>query len=1082
VRVRLTVLCFITFVLFINIAPAQSPNGTVSGIVLDPSGGIIAGADVLIINGATGVQYAGKANNEGFYVAPNIPPGTYRIQVSNSGFKTIIKPDIIIHVQDALAINFTLPIGAASEIVTVEGGAPLIDAESAAVSTVVDRQFADNLPMNGRSFQTLIQLTPGVVLSPSTGADPGQFSVNGQRTNSNYWMVDGVSANVGSSVLFGGSGLAGSVGTYSVFGGTNSLVSVDALQEFRIQTSTYAPEFGRTPGGQISIVTRSGTNQLHGTLFEYFRNDILDANNWFNTSVTPALPKAEERQNNFGGTFAGPILKDKTFFFFSYEGLRLRLPQTQLAIVPDTASVQGGISARENAIPGMQPFLNAFPLPNGPEIFTPCDPATDQTCPASRQKPTGTAQFNSSFSNPATLDAYSLRIDHKLNDKLAIFGRYNHSPSEIHQRGMFGSPLSTAFDSNVAIQTATVGSTWIISPGAANDLRFNYSRTNASTEAQVDSFAGAVPLPSLSFPSPYTDKNARLILAIFPLGANLQAGALIRNLQRQLNAIDSVSAQVGSHTLKFGADYRRLSPVYSPYRYQQTAYILDIQSAESGTLLASKTQSNVGTTLLLNNFSAYMQDTWRVVPRMTVTYGLRWDVDFAPYSAEGASFPAVTGFDLKDLSALALAPAGAASFKTSFGNLAPRLGIAYKISQKQESETVVRGGFGVFYDLASSEIGNLINQAGYPFTASSPLTFGGTFPLSPTSAAAAPPIIAPPNATNQGSLTAFDPRLRLPYSLEWNAAVQHQLGRYQTVSASYIGSIGRRLLQTANIFSPNPNYGQAFLVSNSATSDYSALQLQFQRQLSQGLQALASYTWSHSIDDASAGSLGDGNGGANNLVVNPNANRGPSDFDIRNQFSLGLTYDIPVPKSKPFIRTIVGGWSTENFVLARTAPPVNVYNGTWGLSLSNAATAVRPDVVSGQPLYLSGAQYPGGKAINPAAFVEPPTDSNGNPLRQGDLGRNALRGFGAFEWDFAVHREFPLHESIRLQFRAEMFNVLNHPSFAPPDRDLSRPQFGKSTELLGQYLSGGNLGGGGFNPLYQIGGPRSIQFALKLMF
>jgi hypothetical protein len=246
--VRLTVLCFITFVLFINSAPAQSPNGTVSGIVLDPSGGVIVGADVLVINDGTGVQYAGKANNEGFYVVPNIPAGTYRIQVSNSGFKTIIKPDIVIHVLDAVAINFTLPIGASSEIVTVEGGAPLINTQDAAVSTVIDRDFVESLPLNGRSFNTLLQLTPGVVIAPTSTYSPGQFSIAGQRTSANSFLVDGVSANFGvppqTSVGISG----GAAQAFSALGGTSSLVSVEALQEFRVETSSFAPEFGRSPG------------------------------------------------------------------------------------------------------------------------------------------------------------------------------------------------------------------------------------------------------------------------------------------------------------------------------------------------------------------------------------------------------------------------------------------------------------------------------------------------------------------------------------------------------------------------------------------------------------------------------------------------------------------------------------------------------------------------------------------------------------------------------------------------------------------------------------------------------------------
>src|SRR6266581_5568277 len=242
--------------------PAQSTNATITGFVTDPQKALVVGAKVSVINMDTNLRYTSTTNDEGSYTVANLPPGNYKIEVEKQGFKSIVKPDVVLHVQDAVALNFAMAIGSASESITVTGGAPLINTESAAVSTVVDRQFAENLPMNGRSFQTLIQLTPGVVLTPSTLRDSGQFSVNGQRTTSNYWVVDGVSANVGISPANPGNGAAGALPAFSVLGGTNSLVSVDALQEFRIQTSTYAPEFGRTPGAQISILTRSGTNQF----------------------------------------------------------------------------------------------------------------------------------------------------------------------------------------------------------------------------------------------------------------------------------------------------------------------------------------------------------------------------------------------------------------------------------------------------------------------------------------------------------------------------------------------------------------------------------------------------------------------------------------------------------------------------------------------------------------------------------------------------------------------------------------------------------------------------------------------------
>src|SRR6266404_2776846 len=265
---------------------AQSESATLSGRVTDPGGSAVVGAQVVLTDVETNVESRTKTNNAGLYVFVGVHPGKYRVAAGATGFKVLIKDGLVLHVQDELAENFTLPLGTVSEVVTVSADATRVDTTDASVSTVVDRNFAENLPLNGRSFQSLIQLTPGVVTVPSNANDPGQFSINGQRADANYWTVDGVSANIG---VTGGNGLeggiSGSLGGLSAQGGTSSLVSIDAMQEFRIQTSTYAPEFGRQPGGQISIVTRPGTDQFRGTLFEYLRNDALDSNNWFNNSV-----------------------------------------------------------------------------------------------------------------------------------------------------------------------------------------------------------------------------------------------------------------------------------------------------------------------------------------------------------------------------------------------------------------------------------------------------------------------------------------------------------------------------------------------------------------------------------------------------------------------------------------------------------------------------------------------------------------------------------------------------------------------------------------------------------------------------
>ena len=1069
-RLREILVVFVVCFFWSVAVVAQSPNGTINGLVLDPSGRVIVDAEITIVNDATRVQYSGKTNGEGIYVVTNLPPGQYRLQVSRVGFKTLIKPDITLNVQDALAINFTLPIGAVSETVTVEGGAGMIDTQDGTVSTVVDRQFAENLPLNGRSFQTLIYLTPGVVITPTTSTESGQFSVNGQRASSNYWMVDGVSANIGIGAgVAPGNGLGGTLGSFSALGGTNSLVSVDAMQEFRIQTSTFAPEFGRTPGGQISIVTRSGANQFHGTAFDYFRNSVLDANNWFADSA--GLPKPAEIQNDFGGTFSGPVFKDKTFFFFSYEGLRLRLPETTLSNVPDSM-------ARQNAAPAMQTYLNAYPVQNGSDNVA-----------------TGVAQFNASYSNPATLDAYSLRIDHKLSNRWSLFGRYNYSPSEFTDRGLIGGggSLNDLQPSKITTQTATLGATWLVSPELANDFRFNYSRTNAQSYDYLDSFGGAIPLTILPFPTGYTSENGLFNFVIIGLGTGQQlaVGQSARSIQRQINIVDGVSLQKGTHSFKFGVDFRRLSPTFDPFDYEQVAAFFGVPSAAAGNAFVGEILSRRDVTAVFRNLGMYAQDTWHVLPRLTLTYGARWDVDFAPSIESGPSIPAVTGYSLTNLSGLAIAPAGTPAFKTAYGNVAPRFGVAYEISQSPRWERVLRGGFGVFYDLVSAETGNAFINLFPPF-ANNQNFFGATFPFT-AGQIAAPPI--PPNAS-LSQFEAFNPNLKLPYALEWNVTFDQSLGPKQTLSVSYVGSSGRRLLETTEIVEPptNPNISFAELIDNTSTSNYNALQLELDRRLSSGLQMLVSYTWSHSIDDASNSFLGSSFTGTND------ENRGNSDFDIRNGLTTGLTYEFPSPHHDVLVNAILGGWSAQSFLLVRSAPPVDLMDARFSELDGGVFGNIRPDVVPGEPFYLYGAHCasvfeqlgdlsagqvcPGGKGLNPSAFVDPPVDPiTGNPIRQGTLGRNVLRGFGATQWDFSVHRDFPLRESVKLQFRAEMFNILNHPNFGPPYNQLGVSGFGLSTQTLAQSLSGaGTSGAGGFNPLYQIGGPRSIQFALKLQF
>lgn len=1052
-------LCIAAVLVFCSApAVAQTDSGTVSGRVLDPTGLSISGAHVRLIDIDRDTAEATVTNNSGLYTFHAVHPGRYRMEVEAKGFKVVNVTSLTVNTQANLEQNFELSVGSVSESITVEAKASDI---STSVNTVVDRQIVENLPLNGRSFQSLMQLTPGVVITPTSTSDSGQFSVNGQRASANYFMVDGVSANIGAGFSnFATQNTAGAIPGFSVLGGTSNLVSVDALQEFRIQTSTYAPEFGRTPGAQVSIETRSGTNQFHGALFEYLRNDVLDASDWFNGKVqsgTPPLKKSQERQNDFGGVFGGPIFKNKTFFFFSYEGEILRLPRTAISKVPSLAVRQSPTTPA-----AILPLLQAYPLPN--------------------QSPTGAdvanelAPYVASFSDQSTLNAVSLRIDHRFSDDLEVFGRYNYSPSDLVTHGD-GTIIAVNGLTRFAVktQTLTLGAVWAPTANTVNDLRFNYSRNRASGTANLDSLGGAiVPPESFFLPAPFSTKTSEGVLTILSAGSLLN-GVLPSNLQRQINLVDGFAIEKGRHALKFGADYRRLSPTVTQPTYSLSAAFLNVSSAVSLTPVNLFVTSNNPVNVRFHNLGAYAEDTWKMSPRLTLTYGVRWDVDFSPSTVDGPDFLSLT--NVNDPLTIGLAPSGTPLFHTKYANFAPRVGAAYLLKPAPNYQTVLRGGFGVFYDLATQQAANVFQGNLFPFGSSRSCSIatcpGLTFPL-PSDLVQPPPSVLSPTQT----LIGFDPGLNLPYTLQWNAAVEQSLGAKQTLSASYVGAIGRRLIQQEFLFAQTRFVD---LIGDHATSDYHALQLQFRRQVFGRLHALGSYTWSHSFDTASSSNTAIVNAFERNL--DPRANRGPSDFDVRHSFSAGITYAIPDPKDNKLLKEIAGGWSLDSMVQGRTATPVDVFSTGTAL-IDGSLLEVRPNLVPGQPLYLhgsacavlSGGQCPGGQGFNPAAFAKPPAGTLGN------LGRNALRGFGAFQWDFATQRDFALRESLHLKFRAEFFNVLNHPNFANPNGNLLSPLFGVSTTMLNRGLGAGAVASGGFSPLYQIGGPRSGQLALKLTF
>jgi hypothetical protein len=1027
---------------------AQGSNATINGQITDSAGRIVPGTEVQAVNIDTNVVYPSKSNGSGIYVVSGLIPGRYRLMVRKDGFKIINKTDITLHVQDILEQNFALEVGPVSESITVEGDGQQINTTDASVSTVIDRKFVENIPLNGRSFQDLISMTPGVVTqSPQSGSGvgySGDFSINGQRTESNYYMVDGVSANLNAGNGYGGEGGSSGNGTTAAstaLGTTQSLISVDALQEFRVQSSTYSAEFGHSPGGQLSFVTRSGTNGVHGSAFDYLRNNFFDANDWFNDAYQKPAPAL--RQNDFGGTLGGPIFipkfydgRSKSFFFVSYEGLRLVQPQAASTLyVPDTYM-------RKEAALALQPILNAFPKQNGIDYGTQTNP--------------GLAQFILPYSLPSSINSTSVRLDQVVSPQLTLFFRVGITPSDTNSRS-----LSSVTPTKSNTQSYTIGATSKLSKIVDNEFRIGYTRANSSEDGYLDGFGGAAPINLAAAMGAGSFANTEPAFVIYSPQTGISSLETINssNRGRQLNVVDTLSVLRGQHHLKFGIDYRRIEVELVPVSHLPEAEFVSNQSLINDTTDFFLIENNIGATPIFNDLSVFAQDEWRIAARLNLSLGLRWDLAPPPTEQHGNDAYTLLG-SVANPSTLSLAPQGTPLWHTYKYNFAPRLGAAWTAHSNPGWETVVRTGGGAFFDTANEAATQ--GYQGLGFSAYQ-IYSGSPLPGTPAQYNFTPSTMPP---YTSGAILAFPAHLQLPYTLEWNVSLQQALGKAQTATISYVGSNGRRLIneQELSLNSFNPNFGSVYVFPTGITSNYQALQVQFQRSVVHGLQALASYTWSHSMDYGSS---------YQSLALV----RGNSDFDVRNNFSGGVTWNLPAANVNTVVDEILNGWAIDGRATARTAFPVTL-QGNFLIDPSNGNGYYGGvNLVPGVPTYLYGAQCPnlprsqcpGGRVVNQAAFEAVTSGASGNAPR------NFVRGFGATQVNLAVRRDVHLYENLSLQFRAESFNILNHPNFGYVDPYLTDATFGQATQMLNQSL-------GTLASQYQQGGPRSMQFALKLMF
>jgi hypothetical protein len=1003
---RLTTAC-VVFLTLCPAAPAQR-SAYLFGRVLDPSDAAVSDALVTVVSEDTGFRRITQSQTDGEYVVSSLRPGVYKVTVRKDGFRTMIRFNVKLEVRQPARADFALSVGAVQETITVEGTTPLLGQEDASIGVRVFRDEIQRLPLNGRGLLSLLELSPGTNVTPATRGEAGQFTANGQRPNANYFTVDGASANTG--VTAGGlpaQANGGVLPAMSAFGSLDSLLPLEAVDEFRVQTSSEGSELGRLPGATISLSSRSGTNDWHGSIAYRFRNELLAANDWF--ANTSGVGRGPLRLQDVAPSLGGPIRRDHTFFFLSYQHMLLRGPYVFRQPVPSVAT-------RQAAPDWLQPALNLFPLPNGVDFGN------------------GLAAWNGRNIRPSQLDSGIVRIDHALTSNIALFARYNDSPSS----NEFGSTEVNRLD--LRFQSGTLGLSLHPAASLALDFRANESRATAqSTWTRTGDTApsGCELAPMISFlfgSSAPCDSLVR-----FSIGGvgQVVTGSEGERTERQFQLVQSDMWNRGAHALRFGADYRRITPIRRDASGVLSAIADDITATDKRNLWLGQSPA-IHAATEVSELSLWVQDTWQVSKRFTITPGLRWELNPAPVPADNKTY-------FLDPATNTVSQVHRQLWPDSYTNFAPRLGAAWRIAK--DGRTVLRAGGGLFYDSSLSIATDLINSG----------------PLSTTQ------FQSGRNGLFSSILVyGFMLDLHLPRLLEWNVTLDHAFSTNDVVSVGYVGSAGDRLIRR-EVGGPgsSPTFVVA-LTTNNGASNYQGLQAQYRRRVMQGFEALVSYSWAHSIDDDSSDAFLVWAGGGANAA----RDRASSDFDLRHSLNGALAYTFA--RKHTGGARFLGGWSVDTVLRARSGFPISVLENEQyqGLGLANA---FRPNLMPGQPVWIPDSGAPGGRRINVAAFY------SAGPAVQGNLGRNSITGFGMSQVDMAVRREFRLGERRSLQVRIEAFNALNKANFADPVKYLSSPVFGQSTSMLNLMLGTGSPGSG-LSPILQTGGARSLQATLRLRF
>ncbi len=1072
------------FIIFFIANMNAASTGEIFGTVTDPSRAVVPGAVVLARNEATGNGQTAKVDASGDFLFSNLPIGAYTIGVTHPGFRSYRRQGVILEVDQTVHLEIQLQLGAAADTVTVDASAPQVDTRSGTISEVVTQKQISELPLNGRNVQQLVALQAGVQITGRSyfyNADVPQsvsfFSVSGAPGNDTNYILDGGDHNDHWTNV------------------SMPTPNPDALQEFSVQTSNFTAEYGSKAGGVVNMVVKSGANSFHGSAFEFLRNYDLNSRAFF------ALTNDGLKRNQYGGTLGGRIIRDKTFFFGSYQGTNTRTVPTDLtAFVPTAAQRAGDLSG---TAPAKDP-LTGQPFPNNQIPQSRLDPVMSKFLNQLVPLPNGPNGLLT-YGQAAPRDAkeWIIRIDHNLSAKDRLFGTYFEQRDTGPNSGVPDNVLSLNFGISFPTKKVTIGETHIFSPSLINDFRFTYGNTWTSGESAAP-IASNFSWQSIGMQIPKLDNQPEMLYFGSPL-FSFYGGSLVDLDRHAMGFSDTVTSIHGRHEVKFGADIIRQ---YFRDRndYESSGYFTFSQNLTGSPyadmvlgLMSSFQQINPSLVIGNRNLTMFWaQDIIRVNPRLTLTLGLRYEPYTNWHSNSGTQAILAPGkqstvYPNLPPGLLTIGDAGVPKngIDDQWDRLGPRLGFAF--DPFGDGKTSIRGGYGIFYDVLSATSFHEFGGAP-PFTTSvtinQPYSFANPYQgqVNPFPA----PIPAPstqPQPRPLSTVYALPPNFPPLQLQQWNFTVERQLPHDFVVRAAYVGSFGldvqrnrninaaiyipgtdaqgNPLSTTGNVNSrrPFPGYQTINYAEADGTSNLNSLLITVERRLARGLAVKANYTLQKSLDDAPQTS----DDPHQNQLRNPLGHAdmyGPSDFDRTHNFVADFVWQIPAPFGQSHAaRNILGGWELTSIANLESGQPFTVLSGG-DPSLSGGGT-VYADYIGG----CNVNQRPAGVESRLAWFNKS-CFQNAAIGTFGNLGRNRLRGPGYFGLDSGIYRNFPIKERLNLQFRSEFFNILNHPNFAQPNASLGSPAaFGTITATAG-----------GLYGLGAASDPRVIQFALKLLF